>query len=720
MTATPSDSIPSPALASAVVPELGDRAAGANRGPWLLWLALYLLWALAIYAPSLNGPFIFDDYHVLQPRTLGEFLEYFPYSLRRILPHLSLYGNYAVGGQEPLGYHLVSLLLHVLCALAVAVLLVQVQVLWPGRGPAAERPATGARRRYWPLAGLGGLLFLVHPLATQSVSYMAQRYTVVAGAGVLWCLALWLLARRRQAEGQPTAWLWSGACLLAVASFLSKEFTFCLPGLLIVADLLLAQPGITWRRRLMPYLPVMVLWGLTAILYLPGFNPPAQFTPLDHSGMEGVLPDWGMGTDFNRLRYFATELDLVHRIYLRLLILPLGQSLDHYWVIRHSLLETAPLVGLVMLVTALGLAAWSWRRWPLVSLAILFFYLTLAPTSTIIPNNEPVAEHRTYLALLALPLLLLQWANRRSWRMILAATLPWLLAASVLTVQRNRLWASEEAIWRAATEASPGRSRPWLQLGDVYYKSTAPDRLLQAAVNYAEFLHRNQTFPPAFLRLGVTLGELGRFADARDTLTQGLRLAPGDYDLNLAMIRLEQQAGKPAAALAHARLWLSRQPDSLEALQVQGDCARQQGDYELAITSYRRVTQRRPQAVEAWLGLAQTQAEAGQMPAALATLQELRQKVPQAAPRALYERGLLYAHSGDDAAAVREYQAGLALAPRLPHLHLALAQVLAHQGELLEAARHAQTAQSLGLAVPAELLQQLQAPPQSPAPTPTP
>jgi tetratricopeptide (TPR) repeat protein len=170
-------------------------------------------------------------------------------------------------------------------------------------------------------------------------------------------------------------------------------------------------------------------------------------------------------------QYFFTQCRVIW-IYLRLFLLPFGQTIDYDLAASRSLLDPAAIAGLAGLLAAAAAAVFLRRRYPLGSYGLLAFLLLLAPTSSVVPILDPIAERRVYLPLLGLLLVTLEVLRRLKTRpaRLAAALAVLLMVAGALTYHRNRVWGSDIALWEDAVARSPRKSRVHFQLGFAYFR----------------------------------------------------------------------------------------------------------------------------------------------------------------------------------------------------------------------------------------------------------
>src|SRR5207245_335028 len=139
--------------------------------------------------------------------------------------------------------------------------------------------------------------------------------------------------------------------------------------------------------------------------------------------------------------------------------------------ISRSILDHGAILGLAGIVALIAIAVYFHRRYPLACFGLLAFAILLAPTSSIIPIKDPIAERRVYLPMIGLLLILLDAIRRlRAGRTALATSLSAVLViAAALTYQRNIAWSGEIPLWEDAVKKSPGKARAHFQLAHAYY-----------------------------------------------------------------------------------------------------------------------------------------------------------------------------------------------------------------------------------------------------------
>jgi protein O-mannosyl-transferase len=443
-------------------------------------VSILLSLVFVAYWNSLRGGFHFDDQGIfLDPYIVssGFGFDLFRWMQTRPLTYLTFHWNYLLDGAVPLGYHIVSLLLH--GANTVLVLLVARLKLTP-------HPAL-----------LAGALFAIHPLQTQAVNYVFERATLLATFFAL--LSLLSFLRERLVASV----VWFGLSLLA------KEETIALPVLLLVYDL-------ARRRRLVWKYYGAMFAVAAAVAFRLGYV-------LQVTGEKGL----GFGTKgISPIAYALTQCRVIWG-YLRLFVFPSGLTLEHDVTLSQSLLSPpANFWAVLSLLLFAGALMWLAGRKSEPALWALGFFVLILPSSSVVPVRDVMFEHRTYFPLVCLALAvacLVARFNPATWRLPAAAVLAALL---LTTIVRNRAWFDESTLWADVIEKSPGVARGYFQLGQTY-ASKDPVRARQL---YERGLEIDPESGPGHTNLGLLLLAQGDLDNAMNQLRQALAVG-GDAPL---------------------------------------------------------------------------------------------------------------------------------------------------------------------------------------------
>lgn len=543
--------------------------------------------AVVAYLPSFNAWFFLDDFRIIleNPALQNVFdpLAIWHFSEPRFIASLTFAANYTLHGDQVFGYHLVNFLIH--CSAAAALGLLSQALL--------RTPAVAARAPPWArwIPWIAAAVFLLHPLQTQAVTYIVQRYTSLMALFYLAAVAAFAWGRLRG------SWkLYLATAILAGLAMLSKQTAATLPLALIVIELMffrrLSARGVSRVALTSALGAAVTFWLLT----LPTFD------------ISGLTRETGQ---ISRMDYLATQMEVLWR-YIGLFFLVGAQRLEYVIPVAEGFTEISTLamgLGHLALLTAGFLA---WRRAPLVAFGILFYYLAHAIESSFLPIIDVAFEHRSYLPNAGLALATatgLAWLATRPfrWRAGAVGTVALLVLLSAMTWARNSLWADQIEFLRAETHLSPTSQRAWTSLGKELMREGQFQEALQALEKAADIARRHEDGrlrPPTLLNMifalhytdrnreAVELADnisvdafnrtekafyyeargrahfgLGEYHKAREHLTRSARLNPTINAMSF-LAAAEYQLGNPARARQLARQVLQAAPENPLALDL--------------------------------------------------------------------------------------------------------------------------------------------------------
>lgn len=507
---------------------------------------LLMLLVAAGYANSLTVPFVFDDFHaIVRNPDIQDWERVFRpawWSRPRALVDFTFALQWHLHQNRVLPYHLFNAGIHVLNVL-LAYALSQALFGFARSLPHNEAESFNPRRA----AFLSAALFAVHPVQTQAVTYIVQRYTSMSAFFYFGALLCYVRFRKTARLGYALA-----LCALVLASYFCKQNALTLPVTLLVMEVLLFKGSATfWRLAARPLLlsALMVCAGILWSLGLFGesWSIADVFEDVDRVTRETPL--------VSRTSYFCTQLRVLC-LYLLLLAAPLRQSLDHGYPFVHSCLEGwTPLAALALF--SLAVVAWSLRRrFLMVSLAVFWFFSTLSLESSIFPIKDALVEHRLYMAVLGLG-----WAFacgvQRLWlvrpRTALALCAAVLCVLLFATLKRNQIWNDPVRLWQEAAERNPSHYRPANNLGRYLLDAS---RLEEAESFLLRAKALNPLRPNVHFNLGLLYARREEWSLSVQAFKSAILLDPAKagfhYNLGLAWHRMgrlsEARAGYEAAS----------------------------------------------------------------------------------------------------------------------------------------------------------------------------
>ena len=552
---------------------------------------------VGVYLNSLSAPFVFDDppsitanptirqlwppWTALSPPS-GQGLTV---DGRPVL-NFSLALNYAAGGTAVQGYHALNLAIHLSAALALLGIVRRT----------LRRPALRGRfgDAALPLAFAVALLWAVHPLQTESVTYVIQRAESLMG--LFYLLTLYFFIRGVEAERLWVGWAWFvaavSACLFGAAT---KEVTASAPLLVLLYDRALVAGTFreAWRQRWRLYAGLALIWPLLAWLVL---------------GTGGRGGTAGFGIDVAWWFYALTQFQAICH-YLWLTVWPHPRIFDYGTAWARHAADVVPYAVIILALVAGTM--WSLVRRPALGFLGMWFFCILAPTSSILPGNrQTLAEHRMYLplavvivvAVLGVHRLIGRGQNRsRAGHLTLALSVVLAAVLGGLTVRRNEDYRSELVLYRDTVAKRPNSAFARYNLGKALAESGAP---AESIAHYEAALRLEPGWAHVHYNLGNALSDLGRFAEAVAHFQSAVRLKPdyakAHYNLGNALIQLGQ---KPAALEAY-RTAVDLRPDYLEARDNLGSVLLELGRPAEAIPHYEKVLAASPGRAETHCNLA--------------------------------------------------------------------------------------------------------------------
>lgn len=501
---------------------------------------------LFAYGNSLRGPFVLDDLHAIEGnptiRTLwppwGALSPPVQSPLTgRPIANLSLALNYAFGGLEVESYHAFNLTLHILSAL----------ILYGIVRRTLQSPRLGTRYRDVAvgIAAAVALLWVVHPLTTESVDYTIQRTELLMGLFLL--LTLYCAIRFFEPPGRRS---W---CVVALIAFVlglgSKEVIVVVPAIVLVYDWLFWSTSLAdlLRRHRALYLGFAVT--LVLFVLVVGTRLRRAFT-----GFSRRMSPW---------EYGLTQLGVIVH-YLRLAIWPRPLVADYAgWPVSASV--TAVLPSLVVVASLVAATLWGLiRRAPLAFLGVWFFTI-LAPTSSIRPiTTEIAAERRMYLPLAAVVVLLvlagyklLRWAGApRGAGIVLVAVVAVVL--TLMTVRRNEDYRTTFSFWNDIVMKRPNNPRARIWIGQYFYDH---GRMAEAYEHFSMAVRLVPEDGLAHFGLGAVLDGQGKTDEAIDRYRISLRVDPRNASPHNNLGAALASRGLTDEAISHYREAIRLKPD---------------------------------------------------------------------------------------------------------------------------------------------------------------
>ncbi len=556
-----------------------------------------------IYSNTFHSTFHFDDkFNIVENYLLRDLTRFWPPLGTRWAGFLSFALNYKINGLNVVGYHLVNTFIHVTNAFLVYLL-----TLSAFDAPAIKE-AMEDRARY--IAALtAAFIFISHPVQTQAITYITQRFASLSTLFFLLSLLLYVKART---EGGLKLRFYIPAVVSAMLALKTKEISATLPIVIVLYEYAFLTGRESLKKRALYVAPFFI-----ALLII----------PLDLFGPElGIGWESGIAEEMrvrqvkditllSRQDYFLTEMKVIV-MYMRLLILPVNQNLDYLLHPVHGFPDTGTIASgifiLVLIVAAIFFFIVSKRgKRPLGLIAAfgaLLFFITLSVESSFIPIQDVINEHRLYLpsigvfmAVGALAAYVVKRLGLNPYKALAAFLVIVIVPLAIASYLRNRVWKDDITLWGDVVRKSPINPRARVNLGFAYAQAGIFDK---AEEHYRLVLDRiNPSSAEAQNGLGDLYYKTGRIAEATEAYSRSLATNPDDPYVHYNLAVLYVSNGRVSEASSELKEALKLRPDYPEAHNNLANIYMMTGDIDGAVASYRSALRLKPDHVDAHYNL---------------------------------------------------------------------------------------------------------------------
>jgi len=549
---------------------------------YLIPPAVISLLTIIFYAPSMRYAFQFDDIANIQKHfqirhhTLKELF----FSSTRWISYWLNSIHYSISQFNPISYRIGNLIIHITSGVLVFfILFTALRHL---------RKHIFFKKNYFAIALLSSLLFLLHPVSTQTVSYVIQGQLEGLAALSIFAMTFFFLklsyAPTTKQRRLFTLLLFATAAL----SCGTKEIAIISPAILLVADWFLVAQG-DWsslKRRMYIHIPLALL---VVGLYI-YFLKPTFFTEilglkrLAKNNIGNVITQ-NPATKITPWMFFRSQFKVILH-YLWIFIWPLNISVEYDWVLSKSFFSPDclfPFIALALIGIA-TLRTLAKNRASLSAFGIIWFFVAIAPRSSIIPSPELLVDYKTYTAsfgwifLISSALIFVfqyavkmiknpkpdsieekevitQNTNKTAYSNIAFAMLL-AIGFGFLTMQRNTVWRSGIEFWGNMIKNAPGKARAYNNYG-VELSQNEHD--FRGSIPYfKKAINMDQNYPDPWNNLSVAYANIGEIDDAINALKQSIRIYPyypENYN-NMASFYIQKKDFQEAEKLLRTALRL--------------------------------------------------------------------------------------------------------------------------------------------------------------------
>jgi Flp pilus assembly protein TadD len=620
-----------------------------------------LVCGVLAYANALTAPFVLDDEESIVLNPFVTSLWPLSEAMRapdqgsfagRPVASLSLAVSYAAGGLSPAAFR----------SWNIGILTAEALVLFGLVRRTTRRIGHGIPIQAEWFALSVAILWLLHPLQTEVIGYVTQRTESMMGL----CYLLTLYATARAIDEVDQA-RWKLIAIAACAAGMAcKESMVTAPLMALLYDIVFGAGSFkrALRSRSLLYIGLAATWIVLAFLNFGG----------PRSGSAGFSAGTSVTT------YLLNQAVMIVT-YLKLSVWPHPLVLD-YGRTQPMAFSTA-LPSLLIVAGLMAAVITAWRNHKPLAYLGTWFFVTLAPSSSLVPiASEVGAERRMHLPLIAILVLMVAGigaaVNRRRRSdaerkaILLSICVALSVAFALLTLVRNREYHDQVGIWQGVVERRPH--------GRAHYNLAIA--LRNAGRNDEALTHYRLALPgepAAHYALGFEASQAGRFDESASQLREFLRLRPADTAAPKASLLLGEalvRLGRPAQAEEAFRNALQLSPGYADAVGALADLLLAQGRFSEAIASYRAYLAILPDTANAHHSLGLALAASDQEARALPEFERAVALNPSQ-PQFRMSLGTALASQGRLDAAIVQYREGLRLAPSDDRIRSALAEALA-------------------------------------------
>ncbi len=548
-------------------------------------LLAVLVLGFFIYSNTFDNEFIFDDRNMIGENPVIRQMDIptiFNHSDGRFIGYLTFAANFHFHQYDVKGYHVVNLGIHLINGLLVAWL-----VLLISRLPAFKSGTLHTHRM--KISVLTALLFITHPVQTQAVSYVVQRFTSLSTLFYVLSLCFYLWARLASLDDRPN-WTIILRYILAFTVFimgvLTKESVYTLPVMIAVIEF-----GFIHNIKL-SHVPKWIWIMCTAVFVLllaivvRFYTVTDIFSPVYAYALDVTLNSW---------TYLISQFPVM-LAYIRVLAYPVNLILDYGVIPATSILNAYVLLSLVIVMLIIASAIKYKNRFPNFSLAVFWFFITLSIESSIIPIADLMVEHRLYLPSIGFFLLMIVTVFslfKGRW-IIIPIILFFGLAAeySHLTWERNNIWQDAFTMWNDNVEKTPLNPRPYSSRGIEY---SVRGELEKGFADFNKAIELNPNYVNSLGNRGKYYQSKGMFKEAALDYTRALESDAGYEHIWLNnRSTIYTSMGEWELALDDVNQSIELIPANINNYLKRGDIKRELGDFEDAIDNYSMALQLNP------------------------------------------------------------------------------------------------------------------------------
>ncbi len=471
-------------------------------------VAISILAGIVYYNVLDNSKHFDDDFIFTNPdfQNPEDYLTIFKVNAFRFVTFYTFSHQMKFSGDDPSQYYIVNILIHIINSFLI--FLISYSLL------ASPKLANTKVAEYREILSLFiAIIYAVHPIQTQAVSYIYQRLALVGGLFYLSAIYFYIVFRLSDKKFYNKIWLLLLSILAITGGLFSKENTFTIPGIIILLEISLLS-----KRKSVSFIFILLSFILVIVGVLLFFMfqiPERVFFPQENFD----------GNTIHSLNYFFTQFKVFPK-YFTMMLFPFSQNIDHEIIIANTINDDGVIEGMIFVGVTLIIALHSYKKYKLIFFGIVWIYITLAVESSFIPVADVINEHRLYLPIFGFLMILAQLAGMflnkdENVKKLIIIMLVMTGIYSIKTVMRNKVWQSEYTLWADAAKKSPNKARAQFKLAVAAFDSGKMDIALNSFNRTVEL---NPKLPSIYSYLGAMNAQARNYQQAIDYYSKFIEL----------------------------------------------------------------------------------------------------------------------------------------------------------------------------------------------------
>ncbi len=626
--------------------------------PIFAW-AIIILVGIISYSNTFHSDFQFDDNIFIidnfairdlgNIKGIGELLS----QPSRFVAFYSFALNYHFHQLDVFGYHVTNFVIHLITAMLVWWFVGMLVGLCNRK----HTPGVCMRlnTKYTPpgcvygstIALFTALIFVAHPVQTQAVTYIAQRFASLATLFYLLSVCLYIKGRIVETRLISSVYF-LGAAVSAILGMFTKEIVITLPLTVLLIECMflggvrkIKEPRLIAALLFVLIIPALFSFNISDMLFAPKISE-------SHAGDVITFGTYVM-TQFRVLMTFV-----------KLSFFPIGQNVEYDFALSQHFFEIPTLLSFLALGAMLGIAFKIRARYTLITFGIFWFFLTLLPN--FIPRRNIIFEHKLYLPMIGFSLMLSMGIFRLMKNVKKGAVVLSIIVCvlAYLTFQRNKVWTNEVTLWEDVVQKSPHKLRPQINLGRAYFEQGQYDK---AMVYLDKAVSMEPDDANAYNNRGAVYGATNQKELALKDFNRALAIDPdldGARSNRGAVYRTDD---KSDLALEDFNKALEINPYFYKAYHNRGIIHKKKGSYDLALDDYNKALALNPLYAKVYGNRGMVYEATGRYDLALADFNKALEINPGIG-EVYNNRGVVYKAKGQYDLAMKDYSKAVELNPQ--------------------------------------------------------